>query len=121
VVLVRLVTMADEKANLFGIRATLGYANPQYIATNLGVPVKQVKDTISDLRSDLGFFHLFNSNEENLEMVKRARELLSNNYKPEEPKLKSTRVRTATRKLPQNKKSGGKVYSRGSRKAKFNG
>ena len=102
--------MADEKANLFGIRATLGYANPQYIATNLGIPVKQVKETISDLRSELGFFHLFNSDAENTAMVNQARKFIANNYKPKEPKLTGVTVRTAKRKLPQNKKSGGKVY-----------
>ena len=122
----RLVTMSDKKANLFGLRATLGYANPQYIATNLGISVEEVKEKISDLRSELGFSHLFNSDAENAAMVAQARKFIANNKKPEPPKLTGVtvsrgRIDTATRKLPQNKKSGGKVYSRGSRKAKYNG
>ena len=113
--------MPDKKANFFGLRATLGYANPQYIATNLGIPVDEVKETISGLRSQLGFSHLFNSAAENTAMVNQARKFIANNKKPEEPKLTGVTVKTAKRKLPQNKKSGGKVYSRGSRKAKYNG
>ncbi len=65
-------------------------------------------------------FPFLRSDKENDAIRKQAQQMISAANKPE-PKLKSVGVRTATRKLPQNKKSGGKVYSRGSRKAKYNG
>ena len=112
-----------NRAN-FGLRATLGRLNTATVSANLGIPVSRLEDEISDLRTDL-MFSLFKSDEENNAIRNRARELISNNRKPE-PKLTGVTVsrggiKTAKRKLPQNKKSGGKVYARGSRKAKYNG
>jgi hypothetical protein len=137
VALERLVTMPDDnnyrgsaiqanpnRAN-FGLRATLGRLNTANVSANLGIPVSRLEDEISDLRSSL-MFSFFKTPERNEEIRNRARELIANNKKPESPKLTGVtvsrgRIDTAKRKLPQNKKSGGKVYSRGSRKAKYNG
>jgi len=137
VALERLVTMPDDnnyrgsaiqanpnRAN-FGLRATLGRLNTANVSANLGIPVSRLEDEISDLRSSL-MFSLFKTDEENNAIRDRARKLIANNKKPEPPKLTGVtvsrgRIDTAKRKLPQNKKSGGKVYSRGSRKAKYNG
>jgi hypothetical protein len=137
VALERLVTMPDDnnyrgsaiqanpnRAN-FGLRATLGRLNTANVSANLGIPVSRLEDEISDLRTGL-LLSFFKDPKKMNEIRNRARELIANNKKPEPPKLTGVtvsrgRIDTAKRKLPQNKKSGGKVYSRGSRKAKYNG